>query len=176
MGSAYKLHVKIGQSEFTAEGTEESVKQDYERFLAALSIVPSPARPLTENLQIQPGRSEITTPDLEPTVLQRAFTEDQQGIVSLRVRPSTPNRVADALLLILYGFRFLRSQHDVPVIQLMEAARQSGVGIDRIDRAIAPHRELITYGGTRRGGRYGLNNPGVIMAETLLREMFEAHQ
>ena len=169
---AYKLHVKIGQAEFNAEGSEETVRQDYDKFLSALSATHTSARSQEQSSRDNgPDGSEAS--GIDNFSLHRAFRKDRRGIVSLRVRPNTPNRIADSLLMILYGFRILRGQDDVPVIQLMEAAKQSGAQVERIDRAIAPHKDLVTRGGAKRGGRYGLNNPGVARAEELLRQMFQ---
>lgn len=169
MAETHKLHVKIGQHEFEAEGQEQVVNEQYEKFLAAVST--SPIQPPSIHTENKVQKVE-TRDGIAPELLERAFSVDNEGIVSLRVRPNTATRNADALVLILYGFRVLRQSSEVPVLAVMEAARQSGIQIERADRAIAPHNELVIRGGTRRGGRYGLNNAGVVHAENLLREMF----
>lgn len=38
--SNYKIQTKIGQAEFCAEGTEDSVRADYDRFLNAVASRP----------------------------------------------------------------------------------------------------------------------------------------
>jgi hypothetical protein len=59
------------------------------------------------------------------------------------------------------------------VTQLAIAARQSGINVERIDRAISAREGLFIKGGSRRGGKYQINNRGVQHAESLLRGMFE---
>jgi hypothetical protein len=162
----YKLRIKLGASEFEAEGPEETVKAQFEAFLAAASHLEQTTT-TARAMDLGPAQG----PKADATV-DRAFSQDREGYVSLRVLPATQDRVADALLLLLYGFRTLKQSDEVPATTLMEAARQSGLQIQRIDRSIAPHEELITKGGTRRGGRYGLNNRGIARAESLLAGLF----
>jgi hypothetical protein len=97
---------------------------------------------------------------------------DRGGNVTLRSLPRTENRGADTLLLILYGYRALRNQVDVNTGTLTEAARTSGLQVDRIDRLIATYEHLIRRGGYKRGVRYALNNQGVAHAEGILEEMY----
>ena len=172
----YKLHVKLGQAEFNAEGPEQIVREQFELFLRALNegkgkplapTTPAPGPP------VPPEESPDPEPaGLPPEVRDRAFVKDAQGMVSLRVLPRTSETAADTLLLIMYGYKTLKALSEVPVIDLLRAAKQSGVPLDRIDRSIAPRRSLVNKGGLKRGSRYGLNNQGVAHVEKLLRSMF----
>jgi hypothetical protein len=106
-------------------------------------------------------------------MLTRIFAVDTDGQVSLRILPRTPDRDADALIVLLYGFRRISNQMDVLVGKLGKSARQSGIQIERIDYAIAPNVELITKGGARVGARYGLNNRGLAKAEEMIAGMLQ---
>jgi hypothetical protein len=72
---------------------------------------------------------------------------------------------------LLYGYRTLGNASDVNAGNLMQAARQSGLQLTRIDQTISFYQSLITEGGLRRGKRYGINNQGVNHAEQLIQGM-----
>lgn len=175
MVEQYKLQVKLGAAEFTAEGPEKSVKEQFALFLElvrasppAVSIAPSSA-----NGSHPVGQTPTTMPFPEAGManLNRVFARDESGGVSLRILPRTERRESDALMLLLYGFRKLGNQEDVGSGALMAAVRQSGLQLERVDHAIFIYRSLITEGGYRRGKRYGLNNQGVNHAEQLIAGM-----
>ncbi len=174
----YKLRVKIGESEFEAEGSEDAVKEQYRLFLDALSATPQNSSENASQLVTPQGTQGTITgyapdvrEDLNPGVLEKAYAQSKE-LISLRMLPEGKMRDADALLMLLYGYLALKDEHFVPGTRLMKAARQSGLGIDRIDRAILPHKGLYNRGGARKGTRYGLNNQGQVKAKEILMEMF----
>jgi hypothetical protein len=166
MGTSYKIHVKIGDSEFSAEGTEALVKEQYDRFLEIVGNKPAADRSRPSDQKPNSNGNGIAPPPRDK--LSRLFEVDGNGLVSLRILPRTDNRDADALLLILYGFKTQADKADVNSGQLMVAAKQSGLQMDRIDRVIAVHKQYVTDGGFKRGKRYGLNNQGVNKAQDLI--------
>jgi len=186
MPESYKLHVKLGVNEFNAEGPEQQVRDDYERFLSALATVPTQrsvtATPETGAINLA-GSAAVTvraagTLDAGPIArdrIEQVYASDRdRGIVSLRLLPSeSTNREADAAILILYGFRVLLGQRDVLMTRLNESLRQSGLTIDRLDRFMGIYNNLVMRGGSRSGGRYTLNNVGVQTAENWLRTRYE---
>jgi hypothetical protein len=105
--------------------------------------------------------------------MNRAFINHAKNGISLRVLPQSPERDAETLLMLLYGFRVLKQQEYATAFQLMDAAKQSGLQLDRIDRTLARVNQYVLRGGARRGTRYGLTNPGILHAEALLRGLFE---
>lgn len=165
----YKLHIKIGNAEFSAEGPEPSVKEAFDRFLQAIS---SPeAKILSENAG---GHENSSGPgQLDHGLLEKVFSRDGE-IVSLRLLPpaESANRSADAAILVLYGFNGLLNLQEVPVTKLNEGLRQSGISVDRLDRFIGVHNQLFRKGGTRSGGRYTLTNKGVLQAENWIKAWF----
>lgn len=171
-----RIRVKIGSSEFDAEGPTELVRQQYDEFLKAVSSVNLAASVPSQNLSApppaNPNPSQETPPD---AVMQRIFSIDQ-GVVSLLDLPKTQTREADALLLILYGYRQLKNETSLLGSQLMKAANKSGLDIDRIDRVIDRYDEMLMKSGKRRGIKYGLKNRGMAKAKELYAQIAELHQ
>ena len=171
MDDRQKLHVKIGDHEFNAEGPESTLKEWYEKFLENIKGQPKPL------VSEAASHDDTETPDVpygvDGNTLNRVFLPDGE-IVSLRLLPSAenPNRTADAAILLLYGFKRLLKVENVLVTRLNEALRRSGLPIDRVDRIISVHGQYYMKGGTRSGGRYSLNNQGEAQAEKWLREWF----
>lgn len=173
-GKPYKLRIKIGSSEFEAEGDQEMVKEQYRLFLDVLSSTSTgdqeTARETASNGDS--GRvQESGQEQIGPVTLGRAYSE-VKDLVSLRALPEGESGQADALLLILYGYLVLRDQHSVNSTELMKAARQSGLQIDRTDRVMSQHKGLFIRGGARKGTRYTLNNRGETRAKQILRDVF----
>lgn len=180
MENIYKLHVKLGTAEFQAEGDKDAVREQFAAFLAALNgharNVSADATDATESSLGGVPDSAVETPQapkeptptlygLESPLLERIFATDRTGLVSLRILPRTgENRDVDALLYLLYGFAVLKQQHDVISGQLLQAARQSGIQIDRVDQVLNRRADLVTKAGYKRGSRYGLNNRGTTYA------------
>lgn len=169
----YRLQIKVGTAEFSAEGPEARVKEDYERFLDALKQTPQPKVPPAERRPGEEGGEGESGETISESMLREVFGIDENGIVvSLRILPQgSGNKEADCVIMLLYGFRRLLSQSEVPVTRIMDGLRLSGVPVARLDRAMGGREHLVLKGGTRSGGRYRLNNQGIIEAEKLLRGM-----
>jgi hypothetical protein len=170
MTTAYKLQVELANgAKFTGEGPEKAVKEDYKAFIEAQGGQQSANGKPPQNHR---GRDAIEHQiELPDASLQRVFAVDEGGSVSLRILPRTERRDADALILLLYGFKTLGNSPDVNSGVLMQAVRQSGLQLTRIDQTISFYQNLITEGGLRRGKRYGLNNQGVNHAQQLIQGM-----
>lgn len=169
MDSDYKLHVKLGISEFSGEGPEAAVKEAYEQFLKALSAVPAVPTP------IQPPMHEKTPEKpsgVDQRLLDRAFLKEDQFVSLRHLPPDSSTRSADAAILIIYGFKKILGQEDVPVTKLNEGLRKSGLSLDRLDRFLGVHSQYYRKGGQKSGGRYTLNNQGELKAEEWLKEWF----
>ncbi|HYI47113.1 MAG TPA: hypothetical protein VEX35_01495 [Allosphingosinicella sp.] len=180
MSDPHKVTIKIGDAEFSAEGDKETVAKQFEAFLAALAIAPrasAPAKP-AEDLATDAGNNGSETTDAidndaDSAMLKKAFQVAKQ-VVSLKYLPRTSQKEADALLLLLYGYAALKGEEQVLGTQLINAARISGVNLDRIDRTIAKHDSLLLRGGARKGMKYGLNNQGKLKAKEMLTALFAA--
>jgi hypothetical protein len=170
MNQPYKLNVEIGTSKFHAEGPEETVKEQFQQFLAVCKQTPveSPKSPAPPKPPINGNHADIPPTD----ILNAVYSTDNNGVVSLRVLPNTENRNADALLLLIYGFLVVGHLEAVPAGQLVDGVRQSGLPVDRVGRTIEQTlRDYVRSGGVRRGKRYSLNNQGRAKANELLAEM-----
>lgn len=163
----HTLKAKIGEAEFEASGAEATVQKQYELWLQHVSNVRSP-----ERREKPDEKKKQDAKEFDQSIIARAFAQDDKGIVSLKGIPQTDDKNADALILMLYGFKALKGQDTVLVTQLAAAARKSGVNIERIDRTIAAKSAYHMKAGARRGGKYSLNNQGELYAEQMLLSMF----
>lgn len=178
MDAAHKLRIKIGSAEFEAEGSQETVQQQYADFLKAITVQPQVRGTAQHNLTRQqdpPVDGEQPQPpsihsNVDDSIMARVFARDRRSGLSLSVLPRTANKVADSLVLLLYGYAVLLGQNDVTGMSLMASAQQSGVPTPRVDKVLlsADYRELVTKAGFKRGSKYGLNNRGMARAEEML--------
>ena len=173
----YKLQAKFGNAEFNAEGPEEAVRDDFRRFLEKLPTANQPTPGKTQDPKEDQPSTVLSTVDellVGQALLERVF-QRHDDIVSLRLLPppESANRNADAAILLLYGFRCILSQEEVPVTRLTKALRRSGISFDRLDQFMGANSQLLLRGGARNAARYRLNNPGVTQAETWLRTWFK---
>lgn len=171
-----KIHIKLGDLEFEAEGDASSVSEALARFEALVAARPEIAAQLPRGTaQAMPDEQEDGGEDASEhhgLDLGRYFSVDgKRRLVTLRLHPSGPQRNANAILLVLYGFLELLNEEDVLVGRVKDALEQSGIQPSRIDKAIAPHQRagLVLRGGKPGpGGKYRLSNTGIAEAERLL--------
>ena len=170
MDSNYKLQVRLGSAEFSAEGPEETVKQAFEKFLKAVSS--SPEKPSIETSRSEKGSPLAQAIKAGQPLFDKVFLREGE-VVSLRLLPpDSANRNAEAAILLLYGYQTLLQLSEVPITKLNTGLRKSGLSFDRLDRFIGTHRHLYMRGGTRSGARYSLNNQGIAQAEDWLKTWF----
>jgi hypothetical protein len=177
MAELRKVKMKIGDAEFEAEVPADSVQAMYDQFLGALQnrgqkgTASAPA-PKVENGANEQQRQPLLG-GLDEAVIARIFELRQDGIVALKVLPKGDDKDANALLLILYGYRRLKQEEDVLATQLLRAAEQSGIAIYRPAHALSGHERYIIRGGQRKGSTYALNNQGMAKAEEVATKIFE---
>ena len=162
----YKLHVKIGDAVFEAEGPKDTVEAQFQLFLELARNAPPPP----------PSPIEPPAPQTRETLTDeesRQLFDDEGELISLHVLPPTENRQRDTLLLLLWGYRVLKRQVAVTAGELIHAARQSGLKLDRIDRILNASTEYVRSGGAKKGKRYSLNNQGINHAAQLARSMLD---
>jgi len=167
----HKLRVKIGQDEFEAEGEPEWLNTQLGTWKELISKPPSTAgeSQFKQRLSELPeGGTPKETP--APQVAKVLSVDKNQKFVSLRVHPTGDQREADAILLLLFGYRELLNSDEVIVPRIKESMAQSGLRVDRVDRAIAPHQKagFVLKGGTGKGGKYRLTNTGDSRARELI--------
>jgi hypothetical protein len=179
-----KLRVKIGVHEFEAEGSEETVKAQLDRFFEAITSGDEGESPDAKNQW-----TIFSFQDLE-----RAFERGPNWTVKLKERPKTAKPTFDAIVLLTYGIQafhnllepreiekgFLKGTprpHAATASQLIESAKLSGMNIDRLDRFVRGPENRRNYimwgGGDKRGITYTLTQPGRERAVDLINFMLE---
>jgi hypothetical protein len=172
----YRLKSKIGVNEFDADGPEKVVKEQYQLFLQAIQTLPQVPQNNgsagTNGYTAPNNTAPPTDEDIEATWNRAYLRKDNK--LSLHVLPKTKTAAADTLVLLMYGFQKLFGLEAVSSIALMEAAKQSGLRIDRVDRSLpTEHAKLVIRGGQGKGTRYSVNNRGAAYAQDLLEKLFE---
>jgi hypothetical protein len=169
----YKLHLKIGPHEFSAEGPSEIVKQDFENWKSLIqqdvATQPALASPSGQN-----GKpSDNLNPPTKIQTEKVYVLDEKRDMISLRILPRSDDRYADALLLILLGYKTIKAVDELMVTQLKPSMRQSGCLVERIDQVAAKYvrQGFLNKGGMGKGGRYSLTNSGVEKATALLNSL-----
>jgi hypothetical protein len=161
------MKVRVGHSEFEAEGDEITVNEQYRLFLQVISTQNVDSAASQNGNNVKHGRDGDDP--ISQDTWDRFYVREGDGDVSLRVLPNTDQPTADALVLLLYGYHQLCNVPTVPSADLLAMGAKSGLRIDRIDRSIPNgHNRYISKGGSRRGSRYALNNQGQAYAQQLL--------
>jgi hypothetical protein len=178
MTTPYKLTVRIGDAEFLAEGSEDTVKTQFDLFLMALKHERPKKQPENKHQNESPRADETKrngdelarqTGDADRVTLDRVFELDSDDLVTLKAMPATDNSEADAIVMILYGFHKLTQKGNIFAPTLVAAARKTGIQADRIYRLVETHKQYIMAAGVRRGKKYSLNNKGQQYATELIR-------
>jgi hypothetical protein len=175
MTGPHRIKIKLGDAEFEAEGSEQSVQAQYLQFLEALKSV-APSKPPPALAAAPRGRIEGQQPADKVHIDEIAaniFELRQDGVVALKVLPKGNDREGDALLLILLGYRRLKNEEAVLATHLLKAAQISGIDVYRPANALVVHDNFIIRGGQRKGSTYRLNNQGVRKAEEIATRIFE---
>ncbi len=176
-----KIRMKIGSDEFEAEGSEEVVSQlfaAWKELVAARAAQPAklnpPAMPTPSRLsQVV---DEVKAKDGLTYAPWDIFEcDDKKKLVTLRVNPSGETRDADAVLLVLYGFKRAWEVNEVKVGRVKESLAMSGLRPDRIDKTVDGYIDqgLVLKAGRGPGGRYRLTNTGYERADALAKSLFE---
>jgi hypothetical protein len=171
----HKLKIKIGPHEFEAEGSEESVTAQFQAWKELVAAIPTKAPDKATPSRLSAVVEEIQTKDGYKTATWDIYECPEEGMVTLKVQPTGEQRHADAVLLLLWGFKQTTGKDDVPVTKLMEALSVSGLRVGRLDRVMGDYLKegLILKGGKAKGGRYRLTNTGAVKAENMARILFE---
>lgn len=146
----YKIKVTIGSNAFEAEGPEELVTKQYNAFLEAISAAPKQAPSIMESVV-----GSLTDEFFTPPQLAQIFLLENDGI-SLLQKPNTDNPKFDGILVLLYGYMALKNERFVKATDLLNSAKDSGLGLDRLDKIVKGKDAEISASGNRRGVRYKL--------------------
>ena len=142
----HRVQVRIGDSEFIAEGDEQVVDAQYDKFLAALGK--------------KKRQSQLTEEQL------LVLFDLKDGTLRLKKKRFGP--AAEAILLLIYGHHAVLGQDDVLASELLES-----VDVERIDRPLERYRNYVVRSGEKRGAKYALNGEGFAYAEQLAKQRLE---
>ena len=132
MSELRRLKMKIGDAEFEAD-----VHPMYDQFLSMLrQRTHTPERAVAG----QPDRSAF-----EQNSLMRIFDLRQDGTIVLKMLPDGPDRSANTMLLLLYGY--------------------SGLSVRRPTNECARCGRVVVRNGQQEGTHYALNSQGLAMAK-----------
>ena len=165
--SVNRIHIKLGDYEFEAEGPPDIINQQFEAFQEMVKTLLNASKNSTTD---KPDPEDSIGKAIDDTALSRIFHESGD-LLSLTATPETDDSKGDALLLLIYGYNKLRNEPKITGVTLMKATRQSGVSINRVDRYMDTKKEFILAGGVKRGKRYSLNNKGIQYVEEMIRLM-----
>jgi len=185
-----RLKMKIGEAEFEADVPESKVLPMYAQFLFMLERrSQAPARlsdagaqahqqePESEatvqaELSAEPPRETGTLGEtFDQTLLTRIFDLREDGAVTLKVLPNGPDKGADAMLLLLYGYYRLKNEECVLATHLFRAAAQSGISLRRLANEYVRNGRFVNRGGQRKGSHYSLNSQGLAMAREMTAKL-----
>jgi hypothetical protein len=164
-----KIRMKVGDHEFEAEGSPESVTAQLETFKILLGLVGSkiekPEDPKPDQLPAPPA----VTNGASHVSLERIMRV-QGRVVSLTAIPPTYDA---ASLLILLGNKDLRNNESVTGGEIGDGLAQSGRPVPRVDRVMDKLIEeaFVLKSGFRRAVRYRLSNSGHQKALSIAREL-----
>lgn len=175
-----KIHMTVNGNEFNGEGEDSLVRDlfnDWKQLL--MDTKPATGRP-TSPTPPNPSRfsrivEEVKTKDGTIGATWDIFEVDEKKkLIALRVNPTGETRDADAILLLLYGFKQSWQADEVKVTTLKRCLAVSGLRPDRIDRTMASYiPQFVFKTGRGPGGKYRLTTPGFERADGLARSLFE---
>lgn len=161
-----RLKIKIGEHEFEAEGSSETVDRRLAEFKALVTMALS--HPPTDKSAMMPESMagvKSTPPQRDDEQLLRIMRVEDR-IVSLTVRAQSAD---DAALLVLFGQKMFRNNDSVTGMEVIEGLTVSGQTVARVDRVLdrLAGNGLVIVIGQHRGRRYRLTNAGLNHAREL---------
>ncbi len=167
-----KFHTTVGSNVFELEGPSSVVMAAYDKWLAVVKDLKG------TQTQDEPRSEPTRTGGIVVTDVQVArlyVTDQDRKVVSLKHLPSdSPTRASEAAMLLLFGFKKMLGIDDVLVTRLIAGLRTSGIHVNRLDGIMEQNQAWVRKGGSRIGGRYTLNNQGLIQAEALVKKFLES--
>ena len=172
---SFKLRVKVSGHEFEAEGNADLVSGHFEAFrtlVMGMGVAGNDGtvdRP--RNFAAPAPRSAPSDETLHVPPFIRV--DRKTNALSLCVLPSGGTPDPDAALLLLLGHKEVHGTDDVPATDLIEALKQSGCPVGRLDRALAIHLRdhSVVKSGRGKGGRYRLTNLGIKKARIIATQL-----
>jgi len=180
-----RLKMKIGEAEFEADVPENKVQPMYAQFLFLLERrSQSGARPIAAGVaahqqepdieatfRIGPAAESLSGQSFDQALLSRVFDLREDGAVTLKMLPNGPDKNADAMLLLLFGYHQLKNEECVLATELFRAAEWSGISLRRPAKEFIRNGRFVIRGGQRKGSHYSLNSQGFAMAKEIAARM-----
>lgn len=175
-----RLRVIVGVHEFDAEGPPDQVTAQFQAWkdLIAASVATAAASPSNIYLPVN-SVTEVKTRDGFAAPWDIFGPDSDRDLMTLKAHPPQGDtRDADAILLVLYGYKKAGNDgegaSEVPVTKLKESLDVSGIRIPRIDRAVASYLSsgYLLKSGRGKGGIYRLTNTGFAKAEEMAQRLF----
>jgi hypothetical protein len=170
-----RLKTRIGENEFEAEGSAEDVREQFQAWqeLVKMAVTSAPVQSRAAldttamNGDTFPRKPDATVVDSELSKIMRVDTR----YVSLTARAAS---VHDAVLLMLYGQKALRSNDQVTGAEILSGLSSTGgfpvTRLDRILDKLAVDGDVTSFG-ERRGKKYRLTNTGIGKARAIAADM-----
>ena len=177
MKEVRRIKMKFGDAEFEADVREDEVQPMYDQFLCTLERRIGPRTEGVEGKTSEHKPEVVEIADFGPAgfeqnPLTRIFDLREDGGVRLKVLPTGADKDAEALLLILYGYRQLKNEDGVLATRLHRDAEQSGVSIRWPAYELANYDRYVERIGHKKGSAYSLNTQGVAMVREITTRMF----
>jgi hypothetical protein len=168
----YRLKMKIGDHEFEAEGPVDVVQNQFAEFKELIEKVPATkAAPIQEpTIPITPTPTNDGASATNNVFNLEKIMRLQGRVVSLTVPAES---VSEAVMVLLFGQRHLRTNDSVTGGEVMDGLRESGTVVNRVDAILdrlASEGSVIRIG-TGRARRYRLTNIGVARAQEITRAL-----
>lgn len=190
MSELQRVKMTIGDATFEADVPEDRVQPMYDQFLSVLERRSrAPRRLLGSGREAVSNKAFAKKPGFEErpvapfevfsadeiddqNLLMRIYDLHQDGFVILKILPKGTGKEADALLLILYGYRRLKNEEDVLATRLLRAAEHSGVFVRRPAHELTIHDRCVVRGGQRKASTYSLTSQGLAKAQEITAKLF----
>jgi hypothetical protein len=157
------MKMKIGDAEFEADVAEDRVKPMYDQFLVMLEH--------RDHTAVRANGADAPPKTRDQASLEQIFEIRPDGTVVLKLLPKGPDKEADAMLLLLYGYYLLKNEECVLATHLFRAAEQSGVSLRRPANEYVRNGRFVVRNGQRKGSNYALNSQGLAMAQEIAAQL-----
>ena len=161
-----KLRIKLGECEFEAEGEEEIVIQQFEKFQ---DLVNGRVASQPNQLLPFPSPQKLSLPQFE-----KIFeTDPQSSILLCRIPPPGKDSEAHMVLLLLLGYLKIRGIPEVSVLALKKSVKLSLHPVVRLDRILQHYLKdrFVIKTGRGKGGKYRLTPLGINKAFAIAEEL-----
>jgi hypothetical protein len=166
MVDAMKIRIKMGENEFDAEGSSDSIQAQMVNFMRLMGHEVPAAAKMEEIPEESPPPPAVTAP---PPPDIRELLHVDGTVVSLNALSGT---IEKDVLVLLLGQQQLRNNNAIGGTEIMAGLRASGHHIGRSDYILNRYIRIgdIVVTGKRRRRRYRLTTDGIAKALKIAAE------